>query len=123
MSSGVNPFIYDRTFSVFREAPTGTVGGDTDDYGGSNRATERLVVANIPASIQHNSTTAPSAALLPGQAGSRGRYRFHVPRGFLSPKTVLQDDVLVDDDGFRYIVNTAYRHAMGWRIEADTAEV
>jgi hypothetical protein len=125
MSGGVNAFIYRRTFSVRREGPESGVGAptDEDDYGGTNEAGEQTLATGIPCSLQHASTGSSSEANLPGGAPSRGRWRFHVPKGALASGLVKRGYILVDDQGTRYIVLAPYEHALGWRIECDVAEV
>lgn len=119
MSGGVAAaWIYDRIIAVYRPVDENDV-GDTGDYGGVDKAKEVLVMANIPCHIQHASTGAPNESNLPGGARTRARYRFHIPLGVVPFGTIKAAYVIVDDEEVRYLVNAPWRHALGYRIEAD----
>jgi len=88
-----------------------------EGYGGETRCTLRTVLRGWPASVIADSA-APRGAL-PGD-GAGASWRVLLP---LLPEAPRAADLLVDDDGTRFVVGTAEGTPEGWRLIARQAEV
>lgn len=119
----VDSFIYPRRITIKRQAKNDTLG--VSGYSGMRAATETTVASNLPASIQHFSTSLPNESNLPGNAYGRGRWRIFIPieGGGVKSLGINRNDTVVDDEGDRYQVNADYFDSLGWRLEADKIEV
>lgn len=115
-SSGMS-FLYPRIISIFREQ-TQLVAGNAG-YLGHRRATEVLQLSNIQASLQSPSigTRRSGEGSLPDDAVGPVRWNIFVPAGAIVKGTVLSRDIIVDDEGNRYQVASAYWTPLGWKIQ------
>ena len=108
---------YNRSVSFYREttqlAP-GNVG-----YGGHNRTTEVLTFGPVAASIQCPSVgnTRTADGKLPDDTAGPVRWNIYLAAGVAANNAILTRDIIVDDLGNRYQVDSAYWSPAGWKIQ------
>lgn len=94
-----------------------TAAGGLEGYGGETRCTQQTVLRGWPASVL--ATSLASRGMLPAD-GQGGTWRVTLPVLPVEPRPA---DLLVADDGTRFVVATAEGTAEGWRLLARQAEV
>jgi hypothetical protein len=120
----VDKFIYPYSVTIKRQAAVAVV-GETKTYGGVQAATETTVVEDLPANIEYYSTSIPNESGMPGNSYGRGRYRVFIPIEYGGVRSigVQKSDTVIDDDGNRYQIHSAYWNSLGYAIHADLIEV
>jgi hypothetical protein len=113
-------FLYPRTVAAHR--PAAQTGGGLLGYGGQSQATETVVATGLPASIQERREGSNNPVGLPSDATRPSWYIF-IPRGFADLGTILAADVIVDDLGTRYQVDSPYWDSLGYRLTVRTLDV
>lgn len=112
-------FLYPRTISVLRSnsnaAPTqvGLVGYSGREQGVGNETT---LLSGIPASIQSRGVGRVAHGLLPGNVTAHPQWR--ILTGPMPNYSIRDDDIIVDDAGYRYQVAQNYWTSMGYRLDA-----
>jgi hypothetical protein len=82
-------------------------------YGGSTAATDALLMASWPASVLEKGRGDRNDMLLPGDK-KIGQWIVLLPISITSiPRT---SDIITDDEGQRFVVNSAEQSFMGWRL-------
>lgn len=105
-------FTYPRTISISRP-PINTGAGD-QGYETAPPDQETAIQAGIPANIQQRRSGGNNAVGLPGDARvTSHRVFFRWPE----PGLVEKRDIVTDDLGIRYQVDSPYWNSMGYRLE------
>jgi hypothetical protein len=81
-------------------------------YIGETKADETVVVANLPADIQHKDSSGSPKAKLPGDV-ARGTFPevfFTMPQG-----SILKNDIITDQNGIRYQIAEPYWTVFGYQ--------
>jgi hypothetical protein len=112
-------FLYPRVVALRR--PGGQSGEGIVAYGGQTQAAEQVIAWGIPASIQERREGQASRVGLPGD-GTRPSWYVFIPRAALPPGSVLDRDVIVDDQGQRYQVIANYWDSLGHRLTVERLE-
>lgn len=93
--------------------------GGTGKYFGPSAATAETVrVAQVPACVLGTTGRATGTGQLPSDAAGPSRWRIHLPPVTCPEGSVLNRDILTDDDGARYQVSANFWSAIGYRLEA-----
>lgn len=117
-------FLYPRVISVRRSrsvAGETTVGGTTYQGREANTSvadpqSETVLLTGISASIQSRGVGRVAHALLPGNVTDHPQWRIltmPMPLG-----SIRDDDIIVDEEGYRYQVAQNYWTPMGYRLDA-----
>ncbi|MBV9528249.1 hypothetical protein [Sphingomonas sp.] len=112
-------FLYPRVVAFNRPATQPGVGAQ--GYGGHTQATETLLFAGIPASIQERREGTNSTVGLPGDAQRPTWYVF-IPKTALALGSIKDRDIMIDDVGLRYMVVAPYFDNFGYRLTVATLE-
>lgn len=106
-------FIYPRVIAISRPTPTTGIGALP--YQALSSSSETMLFTNIAASIQHRGSNVLKAGL-PADAntGNQWNILFNLPNG-----SVWERDVITDEFGKRYQVNTAYWNSLGYQCECE----
>lgn len=111
-------FLHPRTITIKR--PGAQTGVGAVGYGGQLPSTETPLFTGLEASIQAARTPGSSGVGLPGDSRGSGWQIF-----FKGPAVgaVRNRDIIIDDQGNRYQVSTAYWNPLGvWKCEAQLLE-
>jgi len=115
-------FLYPRTVTLARQA--GAQAAGAVEYQGSSPTIETVILAGIPASIQAASTgRVTGTSLTPSAAPGPIHWRIFIPLNALAKGMVLDRDILIDDEGSRYIVESNYWNSLGYRLSAIRLEI
>lgn len=106
-----------RTISIFR--PQKQLGIGALGYGGNTQYNQEPTLVNFPASVLQGTKGEVGPAKLPGDTRLPWFYVLMpaIPGGEL----VLNNDLIVDDLGRRYITSSTELTDLGWRITATQA--
>ena len=109
-------WFYPRTVKITRQAKPAAVGSLA--YQGAQMASETVIVATTPASIQQNTPSSKPLGGLPADAIGRGAWRIFLPQIKLG--TVQQNDIVTDDLGDRYQITLPYWNGFNYLCIAET---
>ncbi len=113
-------FLYPRLIAITRPAAQTGVGFQAD-YAGDQKATETPVADTIRASIQLRREGQSNPVKLPGD-GSRPNWDIFIPKRALACGTVLQRDIVTDDQNERYQVLANAWDSLGYRLRCEKLE-
>lgn len=108
-------FLYPRTVSVYRDSePTN---GGLQGYNEPNEL--NIVTQDLAASIQLKRESGAQPANLPGDVSKRTYWSIFVkaPVG-----TIINNDIIEDDQGIRYQVTAAYWNSLGYQCLCEIME-
>lgn len=118
--------IYQRTVSIRRQASpevAGSVAVGLQGYQGrvaseASPGAETVIATGLAASIQaHSDGRAGGKNVLPGNAAAPTTWRIFIPFRALAKGVARDHDVVVDDEGYRYSVTSAYWNLLGYRLD------
>lgn len=105
-------FMYPRTISISR--PAENVAAGDQGYATAAPADEASIETGIAASIQQRRSGGQNSVGLPGDARvTSHRIFFRWP----TPDLVKKRDIITDDLGIRYQVDSPYWNSLGFRLE------
>lgn len=109
-------FLYPRTITISR--PGAQTGEGKVGYGGTTQAAETQVAAGVPCNIQLRREGQHSPVGLPGD-GTRPTYDVRIPKRALAKGSVMDRDLITDDEGARYQVVGPYWDSLGYALRAE----
>jgi hypothetical protein len=110
-------FLYPRTVSIRRQnVPTASSVG-AQSFGGDQPANETVIANNLPAGIQYDRIGRVTPSNLPSSSGLP-YMRILIPAAAAPLGTINKDDVVVDDQGQRYLVYANTWTAFGYWLIA-----
>lgn len=112
-------FLYPRIIAVHR--PATQAGEGAIGYGGQTEGGETVVATGIRCNIQLRREGQRDTTGLPADA-NRPTYDVRVPKRLLPLGTVKDRDIVIDDLGVRYIVQSAYWDSLGYALRVETLE-
>lgn len=116
-------FIYPRTITVLRlRGDIGATPGFQDSYQAPDPRTEVTIFADLPASIQFKSFAKATGAELPADTQNRTNWDIYMRAGTAPKGSILNRDIITDDEGNRYQVTAAYPHPMGHKLRCERLE-
>jgi hypothetical protein len=124
--------IYDRLVAVHRnktEAGPGTGNIGLGGYSGPEQPTtspagEAVLYTGIIAGIQQRSAGRASGGPLPADVSYRPEWVIEIPAGAGVPRYGIRDrDIIVDEEGYRYVVEAARWSSLGYRLSCVRLEI
>ncbi len=107
-------FIYPRTVTITRPTPDTGIG--VRPFSAEQANQETLILANVAASIQYDSTTRKLTAGLPADIYTGSRWMMFI----CAPLGTMQDnDIITDDLGIRYQVHASYWDSFGYNAKCE----
>jgi hypothetical protein len=83
----------------------------------SGASGEKLIASGLSCSIQATGMgRVKGQGLLPADAPGPGQWHVYVPLGAVSRGAIKDRDVLIDDEGYRYLVSQAQWDSLGYKI-------
>jgi hypothetical protein len=90
----------------------------------TNPAGEKIIVPNVQCSIQARGIgKARGLDVTEGDAPGPAQWRVFIPKMAVAKGIILDRDLLVDDEGYRYQVSAAYWNILGHRLDCIRLEV
>ena len=117
-------FLYPRTIAVHRTVtndPTGTAKGAVGYAGrvqspdSAGAGGESVILSGVPATIQSRGVGRVAHGLLAGNITSHPQWRILTRP--IANHTIRDEDIIVDDEGYRYQVAQNYWTPMGYRLD------
>jgi hypothetical protein len=112
-------FLYPRTVTITR--PQAQTGEGKIGYGGQTQAGEQPVATGIRCNIQLRREGQKNTTGLPGDA-NRPTYDVRMPKRALAKGTVKDRDLVTDDLGERYVVQSDYWDSLGYALRVERLE-
>jgi hypothetical protein len=112
-------FLYPRTATITR--PAAQSGEGKVAYGGQTQAGETNVAAGVVCNIQLRREGQKNTTGLPGDA-NRPTYDVRIPKAALANGTVRDRDIVTDDLGHRYVVQSDYWDSLGYALRVERLE-
>jgi hypothetical protein len=98
--------------------------GFEQDVSLTNPAGEKIIASNIKCSIQARGIgKVKGLDVTEGDAPGPVQWRVFIPKTGLAKGVVLDRDLIVDDEGYRYQVAAAYWNLLGHRLDCIRLEV
>jgi hypothetical protein len=117
-------FIYPRTIQVSRANETTPAQVGNIGYNGVTGPTNETVIASdVCASIQLANDGVRNAVGLPSDAPSRPVWKLLIPASALALGTIRSADIITDDIGQRYVIQSPYWNSLGYACRMTTLEV
>jgi hypothetical protein len=109
-------FLYPRTMTLARaaaQAGEGQIG-----YGGKTQAAEMVIAQDIPCTFDLRREGQKDTTGLPGD-GTRPTYDCRIPRRSLALGMVQDRDIVIDDQGLRYLVVGPFWASLGYALRVE----
>lgn len=114
-------FIYPRIIAVTRPEVSNAVGALP--YSAALEANETPVASNLPASIQHKKDGRKPDADLPNDVSKLPYYNIFIPLNAAALGLIQRRDIITDDLGIRYQVQSPYWNSLGYNLFCEELEV
>lgn len=114
-------FIYPRRITIKRPAVQTGIGAV--GYAGELQSTETVVATGLPASIQLKKEGGAPSSNLPGDVSKRPFYLVMIPASAAALGTINRQDIVTDDLGNRYQVQSNYWNSLGYALFTEQLEM
>ena len=109
--------------AVTRPTPaTGNAVG-LQPYSAAIESNEVAVASNLPASIQHKKDGRKPEADLPNDVSKLPYYNIFLPASAAALGLIKRQDIITDDLGIRYQVQSPYWNSLGYNLFCEELEV
>lgn len=116
---------YPRTISIHRSSgpATDTPNVGLVDYSGRTATTtandpdhEQVLFTNIPAAIDGKSSGRTRGAYIPADVIEKPEWTILIPASAVPQYSIKDRDIVVDDEGYRYGVGSAWYTILGYEL-------